>query len=154
MIVKYYHGNLSLDKMTDLCRTTKRGASAYHIINAAESLGFHAKGMHCPFSNLFDDVLFPFIAHVTIDNTYNHYVVVYENNQKQNYILIADPADKVKKISYQEFREIYNETILLFTPTTNIIYDGKEVSIFSFFKNLCFNRILKSLCSLPLSPKD
>lgn len=138
MIVKYYQGNVSLDKMTDLCRTTKKGTSAYHLINAAESLGFHAKGMHCSFSSLLDDVLYPFIAHVTIDNTYNHYVVVYENNRKQNNFLIADPADKIKKISYQKFKEIYNETILLFTPTTHIVYDGKEVSIFSFFKNLCF----------------
>lgn len=138
MVVKYYHGNLSLDKIASLCKTTKTGTSAYHIIKAAESLGFEARGMHCSFENLLEkNVSLPCIVHVTINASYYHYIVIYEINQKQKYLLVADPADKMKKLSYHTFAQIYNDTLLLLNPITYITYEEKELSISLFFKNFC-----------------
>lgn len=117
MIVRYYKGNLSLDKLATLCKITKQGTSAFHLIEAAKKVGLDAKGLHCDIENLtHTQINLPIIAHVTFKNGYQHFVVVYEINYIKEYLLIADPADKIKKISFQDFASIFNQTIVIFSP--------------------------------------
>lgn len=117
MVVRYYKGNISLDILSELCKITRNGTSAFHIIEAAKKLGIEAKGMHCDMETLLHTkVKLPLIAHVTMHGTYQHFVVIYEINYLKEYLLIADPADKIKKIKWSKFSLIYNETIVLFTP--------------------------------------
>lgn len=140
MIVRYYKGNISLDKLYEMCKTTKKGTSAFHIVSAAESLGFSSSGSKCDLSYLLSgSVKLPAIAHVTIDKSYLHYIVIYEINLKHKYMIVADPMDKIKKIDFFEFGFIYNDIILNFIPLTNITYENTSFT----FTNLLLNIFYK-----------
>ena len=61
-----------------------------------------AKGVKCELEDLTkDNLVLPAIAYVTVDQSYNHYVVIYEINFNKKTILIADPANKIKKFHLQ-----------------------------------------------------
>lgn len=140
MVVQYYHGYISLDKMIDLCKTTRNGTSAFHIIKAAETLGFKATGLACDRETLIHTkVVLPLIAHVTIDQSYHHYVVIYEIHENKNYFLMADPAtDRIKKISFNEFDKLFNQMILVFMPLRLLPQEGSEPSLKKMFFSIIY----------------
>ena len=39
-IIKYYGGNISIEKLREMTNTTKEGVSAYNLIEASKLLGF------------------------------------------------------------------------------------------------------------------
>ncbi len=98
MIIKYYRGYVARNKLSEMLKLTKNGITAYHIVNTLNELGFNAKGIKQDKLNV---TSVPFIAHMIIDNSYYHYVTVYKVTNK--YILLADPADKIKKVSFVKF---------------------------------------------------
>ena len=85
--------------------TDKHGTTAYKIIEVLNSLGFSAKGIKLNF-NMIDSITFPCIAHVVVNNTYNHYIVIYKVDIKSKKILIADPESSIKRISLDDFLNI------------------------------------------------
>ena len=44
MIINYYKGNLSMEKIRELTKTGKNGTTAFHIIEACKQIGFNSKG--------------------------------------------------------------------------------------------------------------
>ena len=73
MIIKYYKGNVSIERLRDLTHTNKNGTSAYNLVKTSIDLGFDARGVKATLDD-FKNVLFPCIAHVVIDNVYKHYM--------------------------------------------------------------------------------
>lgn len=130
MIIKYYHGYITRNKLSEMLKLTKNGITAYHIVKALEDLGFKAKGTK---QDKLTVTTVPFIAHMLIKNSYNHYVTIYKVTPK--YILIADPADKIKKVSFQEF---YQE----WTGINIIMYPVRPISR---IKHTNYFQILKQL---------
>ena len=126
MLVKHYKGNINIEKLKEMCKNDKTGTTAYDLINAAKECGFEANGMKAKLEDLtIDNILLPFIAHVTINNSYNHYVVIYKIDFKREKLLVADPALGYRKYSFDEFREIYNEVLILLYPAKNILCEEK-----------------------------
>ena len=137
MIIKYYKGNIGIEQLRDMTKTNKQGASAYHLVETAKQLGMDAKGVKCELNDLNEDnIILPAIAHVTIDQTYNHYLVIYEIDLKKQIMLIADPADKIKKISFKSFNEIWNNVIIFLYPIYKLPNYKNELSLFSFTMNI------------------
>lgn len=121
MAIKYYHGDVSLDELIERTKTTKEGTTAYHLTETLKEFNFDAYGIKKDFNELIsDNIVLPCIAHVTIDNKFNHFVVIYEINKKKNYLIIADPGKKILKIKYSSFRKIYNGIIIFFIPLKQI----------------------------------
>lgn len=135
MIIKYYKGYIDNNCLMELTKTNKNGTTAFHLIEAAKEIGFEGKGIKTNLNNL-QKVMLPCIAHVTINNSYNHYIVIYEINYKNKYLIIADPASKLKKISFEEFNEIWNEIIINLTPVKQIPIINNEITIKQFCLNL------------------
>lgn len=134
MIVKYYGGMLSIDTLAEMCKTSRSGASAYYIIKAAEEIGLKAEGIKCDSTSLIEEEIhLPVIAHVTIEKSYMHYVVIYEINKKNKYFLVADPAVGIKKISFYDFQKIYNETILTFIPQRKLLCEERNGNAYQTF---------------------
>lgn len=138
MIIKYYKGNISIERLRDLTHTNKSGTSAYNIIRAFQELGFYSKGVKCGIDDL-KSIVFPCISHVVIDNI-KHYVVIYEINFLKEYIIIADPARGIRKISFNDFISIWSGVLIVMYPVRNVpIY--KSISISSFIsKNIVNNK--------------
>jgi len=94
MIVKYYGGYVSMNKLNEMLKTTKKGVTAFHITKTLNYLGFNSYGLKL---DKLKPTKVPFISNVIIRNSYRHFIVVYEVTN--SYVLIADPADKIKKIN-------------------------------------------------------
>lgn len=129
MIIQFYKGYIPLEKLRDLTHTTKNGTTAYNIVETAKKIGFESYGIKV--DNL-DNIKLPCIAHVTINNSFNHYVVIYEIDYEKKQLLIADPASRIKKISFNEFNKIFNNIILVFHKIKKVPLYNKNISFSSF----------------------
>ena len=52
MIINYYKGNLSMEKIRELTKTGKNGTTAFHIIEACKQIGFNSKGIKTKLQNI------------------------------------------------------------------------------------------------------
>lgn len=139
MIIKYYNGYISLEDLSDYLNTDKTGTSAFKIVKVFNEIGFSANGLKCNLSEINkDNLILPAIAHVTINNSYDHYIVIYKINFKQRYLVIADPALKIKKVSYEEFEKIWNNILITTYPIKPVI-KNTEVKLSSVILNIISN---------------
>ncbi len=133
MIIKYYKGKISFEELRDLTKTNKNGTTAYHVIEAANKLGFDAKGIKCKLEDLNkENIVLPAIAHVIIDKTYNHFVVIYKINFKKKTLLIADPNNKLKTIKFEEFEKIWQNILIVLYPLYSLKKYKENISIITF----------------------
>ena len=85
MIAGYYGKNFSMQQLRKLCKIGKQGTTMLDLIDAAGSIGFKTMAVALEYNKL-NKLPIPFIVHWNKE----HYVVVYEVNDKSFYI--ADPA--------------------------------------------------------------
>lgn len=99
MIIEYYKGYVNYERLIDMTKTNKNGSTALNLIETAKNLGFKAMGIKTNLNNINSKrINLPCIAHVTLNKTYKHYVIIYRIDNKKKEILIADPSDKIKNI--------------------------------------------------------
>ncbi|MBQ2946482.1 MAG: peptidase domain-containing ABC transporter [Bacilli bacterium] len=136
MILKYYGGYVKKSNLLEMTKTSKKGTTAFNIKDTLINLGFNCKGIKCDLNDINkDNIVLPCIASVTINNSYKHFIVIYEINFRKKYLVIGDPADKVKKIKYEDFIKIFNNILLIFYPIKTLTIE-KEVSQSTFIFNL------------------
>ena len=130
MIVKYYHGYISVIKLRNMLKINQNGTTAYHILNTLKSLGFKAECNKEPLKN----TKVPFIAHTIIKNSFYHFVVIYEVND--NYVIMADPMEGVKKVKILDFKKIWTGIKIEMHPIRNILKERKikKINIIKVFK--------------------
>ena len=149
MIIKYYKGFVSTQRLEELTKTTKNGTTAFNLIEGAKTLGFEGKGFKIELQEL-QRIVLPCIAYVVMNKSYSHYVVIYEINYKNRYLLVADPASKLKKIPFEEFNEIWDGIIISLVPVKKIpVING--INVKSFFVNLFLGHKQVFMKLLPLS---
>ena len=138
MIVRYYGGYVRKSNLIDMTKTTKKGTTAFNIKNTLIDLGFEANGIKCKLKDINkNNIVLPCIANVTLNNTYKHFIVIYKINYNKKYLVIGDPADKIKKISFDNFNKIFNNVLIVCYPIKNIPIE-KNMS----FKDLVFHLIM------------
>ena len=132
-LLKYFGGYVPLEKIRDDTCTGVNGTTAFHIIKALCSYGFDAIGVKA--SALQDENIYlPAIAHVVLKNGLQHFVVVYKITAKMVYLM--DPAKGKVKMTIEEFAEIWDNILILATPSGNILRYTKEMSVISLFGKL------------------
>lgn len=136
MIIQYYGGYIPKTILEEKTKTTRSGTNAYNLIEAAKELGFEAYGMNYKLD--MKTPFLPAIFHVVIDN-YNHFVVIYEINKEKKYLIVADPASKIKKMSFDEFNKIFTGKILIFYPIRKIVKYQKP-KVIPYIKKMIINK--------------
>ena len=154
-IVKYYGGYVPLEKVRDDTCTNINGTTAFHIVKTLCTYGFDAMGVKVD-SILDENVYLPTIAHVILKNGLQHFVVIYKINNK--YIYLMDPAKGKIKMLISDFEEIWDNILILATPSSNILRYTKELSIFNLFgkllmknKNLFFKVLITNFIFMILT---
>lgn len=137
MIIRYYKGNVGIDYLRDLTKTNRYGTSAYNLIQACNEIGFSACGMQGDINSL-DEVLLPCIAHVIIDNSYKHYIVIYKIDFLKKMMIIADPSKGICKISFDDFNKIWTGVIITLYPVRTLPIT-KNINITQFIYNIICN---------------
>ena len=97
MVAKYFGRYYSLQYLRDKCGITKEGVSMLGISAAAESIGLHTVALKCTIDDVVTKIPFPAIVFWNE----NHFVVVYDANQK--HIWVSDPVKGHVKYTRQEF---------------------------------------------------
>ena len=76
----------------------------------------------------------PFIAHVTINKSYQHYVVVQKIKNKS--LKVMDPSCGYKNYTFEEFERIWTNVIIILYPNKNLPIIRINRSLTSFIFNL------------------
>lgn len=149
-ISKQYGLNLSISKIREVAGTDKQGTNAYGMIKAAEELGFTAKGVKGNQEAFFTDFPKPAIAHVIVDGSLLHYVVVHKVTKDK--IIIADPAKGIVKYTPDDFFKIWTGVLIVLVPTAKFKKGNENQGVLSRFfglmvpqKRLLLNIFLSSL---------
>lgn len=117
-IMKYYGFEASHEEVTFTLKTEVDGTNAYNIINGSRLYGFDGYGIHYTYEEIINsEVSFPIICHVIKNNMY-HFIVVYKKNK--NSLTIMDPGSNITKITFDEFKNIYQETSLVIYPVKKV----------------------------------
>lgn len=135
-ISKQYGLNLSISKIREVAGTDKQGTNAYGMIKAAEQLGFSAKGVKGDKEAFFTEFPLPAIAHVVVDGSLLHYVVIHKITKKQ--IIIADPGKGIVKYTPEEFFKIWTGVLILLVPTSKFQKGNENKGVLSRFFGLMF----------------
>lgn len=133
-IIIYYKGYVSVDSLEQSMNTTIAGTTAYDLIDTARRIGFDSNGQRMNMCEL-EKTKLPVIAHVTVDGTYNHFLVVYKIEKRRKILLIGDPASKLKYLSYDEFNKIWNNIIITFRPLKPLPYT-RPVSFLKYVSDI------------------
>ena len=131
MILKYYGGYTSMTKLNEMMRTSHKGTDAYHLVLALQELGFKAEGRK--FKNFY--LPLPVIAHVIINDSYKHYVVIYEVDFRRRRLLIGDPSFGLRRLSFDEFKKMWTGVIITIKPVRKLIKE-EEPKVIPFVLKL------------------
>ncbi len=130
-IAAYYELNIPVSSIRQIAGTDKKGTNALGMVEAAEKMGFSAKGVKGDVSAI-PKIPTPAIAHVIIKNVLHHYVVVFRASEKS--IKIMDPATgKLETQSLKDFGEQWSGVLILMTPNEKFQKADATVSISSRF---------------------
>lgn len=133
-ISKQYGLKIPITKIRELAGTDRQGTNALGLIKAAEKIGFSAKAVKGNHEAFFTHFPLPAIAHVVVDGTLLHYVVIHKITKKQ--VIIADPQKGIIKKTPEDFFKIWTGVLILMTPTNMFEKGRKTKSLFGSFFNL------------------
>ncbi len=134
-ISKQYGLKTSITKIREVAGTDKQGTNAYGVIKAAERLGFTAKGVKGDQNAFFSEFPLPCIAHVIVEGTLLHYVVIHKITKKQ--VVAADPGKGIIKYAPEDFFKIWTGVLILMVPNITFSKGDETKGLFSrFFKLL------------------
>ncbi len=130
-VANFYDLKLPVSQIRQLAGTDKKGTNALGMIEAAEKLGFSAKGVRGDISAI-PKIPVPTIAHVIIKEVLHHYVVIVQTSEKE--VKIMDPAlGKIETYTTEEFGKIWSGVLILLTPNESFEKKDTKISINSRF---------------------
>ena len=133
-ISKQYGLSTSITKIRQVAGTDKMGTNAYGMVKAAEQLGFTAKGVKGNQEAFFSEFPLPAIAHVVVDGSLLHYVVIHKITKKQ--VILADPARGIVKKTPEEFFKEWTGILILMVPAQTFRKGKETKNIFERFWGL------------------
>lgn len=116
-IIQYYGGNVTLERLIELTKTTKEGTTFYNLKEASEEIGLATKSYRVDDIEKIKEINIPFICQIT-KNNYTHFIVVYKI--KDNKLLIMDPSIGKQSIDIFDFNNIWTGNIMLFEKVSTL----------------------------------
>ncbi|MGE8341057.1 MAG: peptidase domain-containing ABC transporter [Flavobacterium sp.] len=124
-IIKLYNGNSSLEKIRELSGTTKQGTTMLGLYQAANKLGFNAKGCEADINSLIEHNK-PVILHLLIENQLEHYVICYKYSEKEGF-LVGDSSVGIYNLSIEQLENFWkSRTCLILEPNDTFITHKRE----------------------------
>lgn len=126
--VTAYHGlKIPVSRIRQYASCDKRGTNILGLIEAAQKLGFTAKGVKGPFESL-TKIPKPAIAHLIVNKILHHFVVIY--NVTDKYVIIMDPGDgEMHNKTHDEFKAEWTGILMLLMPSEAFITGDNSVPV-------------------------
>lgn len=133
-IGNHYGVRVPIAKIRIFAQTDLRGTNVLGMIQAAEKMGFTAKGVKGGMEAL-GKIPVPAIAHVVLKNQLHHFVVIYKVTSK--FIEVMDPAfGKMEKYTLEAFAKIWSGVLILIAPGEHFKNYDATTSTFNRFWDL------------------
>lgn len=130
-ISAHYKLKLPIARIRQYASTDQKGTNILGLLEAAQKIGFTAKGVRGDFESL-SKIPKPTIAHVIIKGKLQHFVVIYEVTKK--YVLVMDPGDgRMHKKSYEEFKKEWTGVLVLLSPNESFEKGNEKISSYKRF---------------------
>jgi len=133
-VAAHYKLNMPIAKIRQLAGTDKKGTNVLGMIEAAQKMGFHAKGVRGEWDSLFK-IPMPTIAHIIVNEKLEHYVVLIRATKDS--IEVMDPGDgEFHKIPHEDFRKSWTGVLVILIPGDNFQPKSEKVSTTTRFWHL------------------
>jgi len=133
-VCAYYGLQYPVARIRQYAFTDKKGTNILGMIEAANKLGFSAKGVRAPFEAL-NIIPKPTIAHIIVKGRLQHFIVIYKVTD--SYIEYMDPGDgKIHKKSNEEFKKEWTGVLILLEPEETFHKGNMKTSIIRKFLSL------------------
>lgn len=133
-VASHYKLEMPVARIRQIAGTDTKGTNVLGMVNAAEELGFSAKGVKGNQDSL-GKIPMPTIAHVIVERDkiqLHHYVVLYKVNDKQ--LTYMDPADgDMHTSTIEEFMKQWTGVLILLMPNDDFVQRNEKVSNFKRF---------------------
>lgn len=125
-VAAWYKLKLPVARIRQMAGTDKKGTNILGLVEAAEKMGFLARGVRGEWESIFK-IPKPAIAHVIVKETLHHFVVL--SNSTDSYIEIMDPADgEFHRISHEEFKKQWTGVLVLLAPGEKFSVKNEKIS--------------------------
>jgi ATP-binding cassette, subfamily C, bacteriocin exporter len=125
----YYNLHVPVSKIRQLANTDKKGTNVLGLIEAAEELGFLAKGVKGTYESLFK-IPKPAISHLKLNNGLFHYVVLLKVTDKA--VEYMDPATgKVEEKRKEDFLNVWTGVLVIMVPSDSFEVRNEKISNFA-----------------------
>jgi len=126
-VASHYKLDLAVARIRQLAGTDKKGTNVLGMVEAAQKLGFEAKGVKGPFESLFK-IPKPAIAHLVVKEILHHYVVIYKVTDK--FIEVMDPIDgQLSRRTHEEFKKEWSGALVLLLPSEEFETGNEKKSV-------------------------
>jgi len=131
-IFRKYGLKVTIAKIRDIAGTDRQGANAHGLVKVIEHFGFQQKVVEADKESLTSKLPIHAIAHVVIDDSLLHYVVI--TKVKGDTVVVSDPAKGIVKYKKEDFLKIWTNILILIAPTNKSQKGNKKQStLLSFF---------------------
>lgn len=125
-VAAFYNLQLPVAQIRQLAATDSKGTNVLGVIEAANKLGFQAKGVKGPFDALFS-IPKPAIAHVIIQEKLHHFMVICRVTK--THVVVMDPADGLyHNMTHAHFTAIWTNVLILLMPDEDFKAGNEKVS--------------------------
>lgn len=125
-VAAFYNLQLPVARIRQLAATDSKGTNVLGVIEAANKIGFQAKGVKGPFEALFN-IPKPAIAHVIVQEKLHHFVVICKVTK--THVVIMDPADGLyHKMPHAQFTAMWTNVLILLMPDEAFQAGNEKVS--------------------------
>lgn len=134
-VAAFYRLLLPVARIRQMAATDQKGTTVLGMVEAAQKLGFQAKGVKAPFDSL-AKIPLPAVAHVNLrDGQLQHYVVVYRVTAQQ--VTVMDPADGLMhQLSPDAFKAVWTGMLVLLVPDETFKVGDQKVPVLQRFWQL------------------
>jgi ATP-binding cassette subfamily B protein len=112
-VALHYRRPIGVQQLRDVTGTDRVGTNMLGLLQAAEKLGFSAKGVKGPYEAL-PQVPLPAVAHVKTEEGPGHFVVLFK--VRRDGVVVADPARGVQTLSRDDFCRRWTGYLLVLVP--------------------------------------
>lgn len=147
MVCLHYKKETTITRLRDMMGTDLKGTNLLGLEKAAKELGFTTAAIRVDKENFLSDFTLPCIAQEITKEGMTHFVVVFKKTtvknedkrrkmaqeaapttkkerkqrEKEQWVIIGDPASDLKRISLDEFYQSFTGVILMLKPTDEFI---------------------------------
>jgi len=113
-VAAWYKLQLPVARVRQFASTDTKGTNVLGLVEAAEKIGFQAKGVKGTFEGLFS-IPVPAIVHVIVNGSLQHFFVLYRVHKA--FVVVMDPADGAyHRMTHETFRQVWTGVAVLLLP--------------------------------------